>query len=152
MSRGFIPSANPAKTILLALTMTSTFEINQGVGRHAAELNAATFREFALTDEVASTIAITVTSLAKTGFAVTLLKIVDGWPRFADWLIIGVVNIVSGVSGTLIWLQCTPLRKNFEPTPFGTCFPDSTRVGIQIMNTGKFFQMRAQVPAELFFD
>ncbi|KAJ4397756.1 hypothetical protein N0V93_001992 [Gnomoniopsis smithogilvyi] len=122
-------------TLLLALTIVITYEISHGVGRHSSELSPATLRQFALSDEIGSTIAITVTSLAKTGFAVTLLKLVEGWPRLLVWVIIGVVNIVSGISGTLLWLQCTPLRKNFEPTPFGSCFPSSVQVGIQIVNT-----------------
>lgn len=115
--------------------MVITYEISHGVGRHTSELNPTTLRQFALSDDVGSTIAIAATSLAKTGFAVTLLKVAKGWLRSLVWLIIGMVNVVSGVSGTLLWLQCIPLRKNFEPTPFGSCFAGSVQVAIQIINT-----------------
>lgn len=128
--------ANTAfQTLLVALGLALTFEIIEGAGRHAIELSASQLRLFNLTDVVGSTIAIVVTALAKTGFAVTLLTAAEGSTRFLVWLTLAVVNAVSGVAGMLLWLQCTPLRMNFEPVPRGSCFPSQVRVGIQIMNT-----------------
>lgn len=110
--------------------------MHNGVGRHASHLDAATIRAFNLADDIGSTVAIAVTSLAKTGLAATLLRGARGGVRTAIWCVLGLVNSASGVAGTIIWVQCTPLRKNFDDTSFGSCFPAAVRVGVQVMNTG----------------
>lgn len=97
--------------------------------------------------EISSTFAIVVTSLSKTGFAATLLRDAVGFPRFCVWVLVFLMNAVSGVSGTLLWVQCTPLRKNFEAVKFGYCWPDSVRLAVPILNTGEllFVQWRLGV-------
>lgn len=123
------------QTLLLALSVSLTFEVREGLGRHISELSPEVIQDFILAIQLSSTIAIAGTSLAKTGFAVTLLKISEGRLRRLVWFTIVFVNIVSGVCGTVLWVQCTPLRKNSEPSSPGTCFPGAIRTGIQIFNT-----------------
>lgn len=125
------------QTLLLGLSISLTFEVKKGLGRHMSELHPMALEGFVLESQLSSTIAIAGTSLAKVAFAVNLLKYSEGRLRRLVLLIIVLVNAVSGVSGTVLWVQCTPLRKNFIPTSPGSCFPGATRVAIQILNTCK---------------
>lgn len=125
------------KTLLAALSITLTIEVHDGAGKHISSLDRETLRMFTLTDEIGLTIATVVNGLAKTGLAVALQRIATGWRRKAIWTVVFLVNAVSGVAGMLIWVQCEPLKKNFEPATVGSCFPNSVRVGVQIMNTSK---------------
>lgn len=115
----------------------TVFEGRDGLGRHVSNLSPGTIREFALLATVASTINIMATALARIGFAVSLLRIAEGWPRLFTWLVIFASNIVSGLSGLFFWVQCTPIRKNWDTLDFGYCWAPQTRVAIPIMNTGE---------------
>lgn len=115
----------------------TVFEGRDGLGRHVSNLSPGTIREFALLATVASTINIMATALARIGFAVSLLRIAEGWPRLFTWLVIFASNIVSGLSGLFLWVQCTPIRKNWDTLDFGYCWAPQTRVAIPIMNTGE---------------
>lgn len=94
-------------------------------------------REFALLATTASTVNIMCTALARIGFAVSLLRIAEGWPRRFTWAVIFSSNIVSGLSGLFLWVQCTPIRKNWDMLNFGYCWAPRVRVAIPIMNTGE---------------
>lgn len=113
------------------------FEGRDGLGRHVTNLSPGTIREFALLATVASTINIAATALARIGFAVSLLRIAEGWPRHFTWAVIFTSNIVSGLSGLFLWVQCTPIRKNWDMLNFGYCWAPRVRVAIPIMNTGE---------------
>lgn len=60
---------------------------------------------------------------SKTSFAITLLRITDGWMKRFVWFIIITVNIVLGVNGVIQWVQCWPVQKLWEPKLHGTCMP-----------------------------
>lgn len=116
--------------------MVTVFEGRDGLGRHVSNLSPGTIREFALLATIASTINIMATALARVGFAVSLLRIAEGWPRRFTWAVIFASNIVSGLSGLFLWVQCTPIRKNWDNLNFGYCWAPRVRVAIPIMNTG----------------
>lgn len=63
---------------------------------------------------------------SKTSFAITLLRISKGWVKWVIWFIIISVNIVLGVSGLILWIQCWPLPKLWLPDVEGTCWPKTT--------------------------
>lgn len=64
---------------------------------------------------------------SKTSFAFTLLRITSGRMKWFVWFIIISVNIVLGVSATLLWVSCWPTPKLFDPNVPGTCW--KTMVG-----------------------
>ncbi|KAG8163559.1 hypothetical protein KVR01_006856 [Diaporthe batatas] len=121
--------------LFLAFTIVTVLEARNGLGRHVTNLTPQTIREFALLATIASTINIAVTAVARIGFAVSLLRIADGWPRLFTWFVIFASNIVSGLSGLFLWVQCTPIRKNWDTLPYGYCWSPRVRVAIPIMNT-----------------
>ncbi|KAH8788975.1 hypothetical protein F5883DRAFT_635841 [Diaporthe sp. PMI_573] len=124
-----------AWTLFLTFTIVSIFEGRDGLGKHVTNLSPGTIRDFALLATTASTINIMATALARIGFAVSLLRIAEGWPRRFTWAVIFASNIVSGLSGLFLWVQCTPIRKNWDNLPYGYCWAPRVRVAIPIMNT-----------------
>ncbi|KAI3397154.1 hypothetical protein diail_11217, partial [Diaporthe ilicicola] len=122
-------------TLLLTFTIVTVFENRNGVGRHLANLSPGEIRELALLSLIASTAAITVTALSRIGFAVSLLRVAEGWPRRLTWAVIFASNIVSGLAGLFLWVQCTPIRKNWDHLNFGYCWAPQVQVAIPIINT-----------------
>ncbi|KAL1873554.1 hypothetical protein Daus18300_003919 [Diaporthe australafricana] len=122
-------------TLLLAFAIVTIFEVRSGIGRHITNLSPGQIREFALLATVSSTLAIMVTALARVGFAVSLLRVAEGWPRRFTWAVIFASNIVSGLAGLFLWVQCTPIRKNWDSLDFGYCWAPQVRVAIPIINT-----------------
>lgn len=133
----------------------TVFEGRDGLGRHVTNLSPETIREFALLATITSTINIMATALARIGFAVSLLRVAEGWPRRFTWAVIFASNVVSGLSGLFLWVQCTPIRKNWDNLNFGYCWAPRVRVAIPIMNTGEWpeilsYHMRLEMCAETF--
>lgn len=129
------------QTLLFTFTIVAVFVGRDGLGRHVTNLSPGTIREFALLATIASTINIMATALARIGFAVSLLRVAEGWPRRFTWAVIFTSNVVSGLSGLFLWVQCTPIRKNWDNLNFGYCWAPRVRVAIPIMNTGEWPQI-----------
>lgn len=125
--------------LLVGLAVTLSFEMRNGAGRHTPELDAPALRTFRAAGEVAATVAIAAASLAKTGFAATLLRAArGGWPRRAAWAVVALVNSAAAAAGVLVWVQCAPLRKSFEAAAGpGSCAPGPVRVAVQVVNSGE---------------
>ncbi|RYC53887.1 hypothetical protein CHU98_g12320 [Xylaria longipes] len=68
-------------------------------------------------------------AISKTSFALTLLRISNGWVKCVVWFAISTVNVVMGLSIIFNWVQCTPLEKNFNIFLPGSCWPATTLIG-----------------------
>lgn len=143
------------------IAVALSLKIHIGAGRPAAEaLEATTLRTFRLAGDVASTIALAATSLAKTGLAAALLRrrrrspaptsaVAGGWwPNAAPvWVVVGLMNAASGAAGVLVWARCAwgppppplPLSQEnlFEGASSGSCIPGPVSVGVQIVSAGE---------------
>jgi hypothetical protein len=73
---------------------------------------------------------------SKTSFAITLLRISNGWVKWVLWFIIISVNVALGVSGLILWIQCWPLQKLWMPDVEGACWPKLTVERYQTFTTG----------------
>ena len=73
---------------------------------------------------------------SKTSFSITLLRITTGRLRWLVWFIIISVNLVLGVSATIHWTQCWPLKKLFNYNMEGTCLPLQVVQSWQIFASG----------------
>jgi len=59
---------------------------------------------------------------SKTSFAVTLLRLTDGWMKWVLWFIIISMNLAMGISAVLPFVMCTPVQKSWTPTMIeGSC-------------------------------
>jgi len=76
-----------------------------------------------LTSTVAGTFSILAAVLSKTSFAITLLRILNGWMKGFVWFIIISVNIAMGLSALFGWVQCSPVAKVWQIDLPGSCWP-----------------------------
>lgn len=75
---------------------------------------------------VRTTFIVTAATWSKTSFAVTMLRLCEGWVRWAVWFIIITLNAISGVNAMIGWVSCTPIQKSWDMTVEGKCLDLST--------------------------
>ncbi|KAK4455262.1 hypothetical protein QBC34DRAFT_287961 [Podospora aff. communis PSN243] len=75
-----------------------------------------------------TTLAITSQSWSKTSFAITLLRISDGWLTWFLWAVIVSMNVLFGLGALFLWVGCSPLEKAWNPRVAGTCWDPSFNV------------------------
>ncbi|KAI1758234.1 hypothetical protein F4782DRAFT_477099 [Xylaria castorea] len=75
-------------------------------------------------------------AISKTSFALTLLRISNGWVKCVVWFAIFTVNVVMGLSIIFNWVQCTPVEKNFNIFIPGSCWPKETLIGYNTFVAG----------------
>jgi len=85
---------------------------------------------------LAGTFSITAAIWSKTSFALTLLRLTEGWTKWLVWYIIVSMNIAMGVSALMVWIQCTPISKGWHPFEEGTCWPPTVLVYYDIFSAG----------------
>ena len=85
---------------------------------------------------VAGTLSLTAAVWSKTSFAITLLRLTEGWAKTTVWFIIISMNIAMGLSALFIWVQCTPVERSWNPFINGTCWPPYVIVNYDIFSAG----------------
>jgi len=83
---------------------------------------------------IAGTLSLTAATWSKTSFALTLLRLTNGWLKGIIWFIIITINIAMGLSALFIWVQCMPLRKAWDPFVDGKCWPPTVIVHYNIFS------------------
>jgi hypothetical protein len=104
---------------------------------------------------VSVTFSIIAASWSKISFAVTLLRITDGWIKWFLWVAIALINILFGLGATFFWVSCTPLEKAWTPIVSGTCWDPWIHVnmGIAVTAFSGFMDICfALLPWKIFFE
>jgi hypothetical protein len=83
-----------------------------------------------------ATLAITAQSWSKTSFAITLLRISDGWLKRFLWFAIGSMNVLFGLRALFLWIGCSPLEKSWHPRVKGSCWDPSVDVVLGVVISG----------------
>lgn len=109
-------------SILVSTAMLSE-GIKYGIGLHYYNMDLDKMPTMAMISYAAGFATILGTIWSKTSFGITLLRISAGRMRWLVWFIIISVNLVLGVSATIHWAQCWPLKKLFYYDMAGTCLP-----------------------------
>jgi len=86
---------------------------------------------------VRSTIAVTAISWSKTAFAITLLRLTEGWLRKVVWFIAISTNVALGLAALLPWLQCTPLAAAWDINIKGKCWSYKVIYNVYVVSGGK---------------
>jgi hypothetical protein len=97
--------------------------VKYGIGMHFEDMNPATMYIVSIISYGAGFATILGAAWSKTSFAITLLRISNGWTTWVVWFIIISVNVVLGVSGTILWIQCWPIQKLWIYEVEATCWP-----------------------------
>lgn len=85
---------------------------------------------------LSGTFSLTAATWSKTSFALTMLRLTDGWTKMLIWFIIVSTNIAMGLSALFVWVQCTPVQKAWNPFMDGTCWHPSVIVHYNIFSAG----------------
>lgn len=100
----------------------TTYLVSLGLGKPPQALEFENLPRFLVAVLVRGTFAITSIAWSKTGFAITMLRLTDGWVKKFIWFLIVTVNISLGISALIQWVACTPLSSNWDPrVPNSTC-------------------------------
>lgn len=83
---------------------------------------------------IAGTLSLTAATWSKTSFALTLLRLTNGWTKGLIWFIIITTNIAMGLSALFIWVQCMPIRKSWDPFVDGRCWSPTVIVHYNIFS------------------
>ncbi|KAK2031933.1 hypothetical protein LX32DRAFT_712022 [Colletotrichum zoysiae] len=59
---------------------------------------------------------------SKTAFAISLLRMCDGWKKAFVWFAIISMNVLFAFSASSFWIGCVPLKKRWDPFSEGTCY------------------------------
>ncbi|KAK4124089.1 hypothetical protein N657DRAFT_376381 [Parathielavia appendiculata] len=109
---------------VLVSTALLTEATKWGVGLHYDDMELEKMPVMSLLSYIAGFSTILGAAWSKTSFAVTLLRISEErWTKWLIWFIIISVNVVLGVSATILWISCWPIPKLWYYNMEGTCWP-----------------------------
>ena len=112
-------------TILVSSAML-TEGTKYGIGLHFKDVDVKNMSTYARISIGAGFCTILGTTWSKTSFAITLLRLASSrWMRWFIWFIIISVNLVLGFAATVMWIQCWPVAKLWNPNLPGSCWPAS---------------------------
>lgn len=94
-----------------------------GIGLHYEDMDPVKMPVVTIISYAAGFATILGAAWSKTSFAITLLRLSEGWARWVVWCIIISVNLVLGVSATILWIQCWPVEKLWIYELKATCWP-----------------------------
>ncbi|KAJ9136866.1 Integral membrane protein [Pleurostoma richardsiae] len=97
--------------------------VSYGFGKHIWDIDHTKILPFLVVSTIAGFLLILSAVWSKTSFAITLLRISDGWIKRFVWFVIITINIALGVSALFQFIQCWPVEKQWYPHVKGTCWP-----------------------------
>lgn len=89
------------------------------------------------------TVGIVGQSWSKTSFAMTLLRMTQGWMAAFIWFALVSMNILFGVSAALFWVGCDPVEKRWRPLVKGDCDPE---MSVRAATFGFYVSSTASLP------
>ena len=87
---------------------------------------------------IAGSLSLVAATWSKTSFALTLLRLTEGWMKALIWFIIITTNIAMGLSALFIWVQCTPVQKSWNVFMDCTCWPPTVIVNYNIFSACEY--------------
>lgn len=124
--------------LLAASTGLITKNASLGYGKHIWDISIENFLfKMPLIINLSATFAILASAWSKTSFAITLLRISQGWVWGLVWCIIVSMNVLLGLSALFNWIQCSPVEKSWNPTVEGTCYPMGRIVDYLMVSSGR---------------
>ena len=114
-----------------------SYNTTLGYGKHIWDWdknNLVAFGMFSNTSGFFSTLA---AMLSKTSFAITVLRISDGWTKRFIWFIIVSINLTLGFGAMSLYIQCSPVEKVWRPWIDGRCWPKQAMIRYHMFTAGK---------------
>ncbi|KAJ0373542.1 hypothetical protein COL26b_008263 [Colletotrichum chrysophilum] len=83
---------------------------------------------------------------SKTAFAISLLRMCEGWKKAFVWFSIISMNILFAFASLSFWIGCVPLEKRWKPFGDGTCYDLKWVVSFGIFVSGLLDLALAAIP------
>lgn len=125
-----------AELALLAAAIICVIVVGNGYGLHYYEIPMESGQKNLLLGCVLGTVTVVGAIWSKTSWALTMLRLTDGWYRCFVWFAIVSVNLFMGFTALLIWIGCTPVQKSWEPYIEGDCWATEVFVVWGIVSGG----------------
>jgi hypothetical protein len=97
-------------------------EVPLGFGKDITEVDPALIPTIALTGTIYGLFAVLSAAWSKTSFALTLIRLVDGWMNWFLWFLIVSMNIIMNLVIVFSFIKCTPAEKVWRSTVPGSCW------------------------------
>lgn len=118
-----------AAWLLLAVSASATSsDVALGFGHHFVDFNPANLEHYGIFSLLSGLFSILSAVCSKTSFAITLLRLTDGWTKRVIWGIIISMNILMPLSALFLFVSCNPPAKNWKPELPGKCWPSNVSV------------------------
>lgn len=114
-----------------------TYNTTIGYGQHIWDFHPTDLSTFLLVSKTSGFFSILAAMLSKTSFAITVLRISDGWIKRFVWVIIVSINLTLGFGALLTYIQCMPTEKLWNPSLEGKCWPKETIIKYHMFAAGK---------------
>jgi hypothetical protein len=115
--------------LLLVNQALTTVLVNHDMGKHIVYVNKANIPLISLVGNITALLVLESIAFSKTSFALTLLKLTEGWLRWYIWFGIATVNISIVFSAIMSFLHCTPGRTT-------NCWDNGIAVGYNVFSAG----------------
>ncbi|CAK7216093.1 hypothetical protein SBRCBS47491_002715 [Sporothrix bragantina] len=118
-----------AAWILLAVSAVSTsVNVSLGFGHHFVDFPLQNLEKYGIYSILSGFFSILSAVCSKTSFAITLLRLTDGWIKKIIWAIIISMNILMPMSALFLFVSCNPPAKTWKPELPGKCWPSNVSV------------------------
>ena len=135
-----VAATNKELQIMLIISVSfMSVCVSLGFGKHIWDIDFRNIPPFLFYSTFSGFFSILSAMWSKTSFAITLLRISDGWVKKFVWFAIVSVNISLGLSGILQWAQCMPVQKLWMREIEGRCWAEEAK-RFNISTSGKSSQ------------
>ncbi|KAA8635303.1 hypothetical protein SMACR_01590 [Sordaria macrospora] len=104
-----------AWALLLTSTAVVTTTVLMGYGMHSYDVPVENWKYLGILGAITGTTSVLHVFFSKVSFAVTLLRLTDGWLRQLIWFIIITLTLGQMSSSFMFWLRCTPAEATWNP-------------------------------------
>ncbi|EWG55199.1 hypothetical protein FVEG_13238 [Fusarium verticillioides 7600] len=98
------------------------YNVTLGFGKDQSDVDPAVVPTIALTGTIFGIFGVLSASWSKTSFALTLIRLVDGWMSWFLWFLIISTNIIMDLVIIFSFVKCTPAKKVWHSNLAGTCW------------------------------
>lgn len=117
-----LDESDQLKLLLIVHVSLSSYAVTLGFGKHTAIVPVENLYTLVKLVSVTSALTLIAAAFSKTSFALTLLRLTDGWLKRAVWAIIITLNLTLFINAILPFTRCTPSEASWNPAVEGTCF------------------------------
>ncbi|KAL2138155.1 hypothetical protein VTI28DRAFT_7379 [Corynascus sepedonium] len=107
---------------LVTSAATTTVCVSLDYGKHGYDMDPANLPKMPFVAVFAGFFSVLAAAWSKTSFALTLLRLSQGWMMKAViWFIILTMNAIMGTAMLFMWIKCRPFAKVWDETLDGWC-------------------------------